>query len=244
MSKKNGFTIVELLVTIVVISLIFSISFITVNTIIENSREKSSTIATNNLKNSANMYSKEYSNELIWEKYKENNIDLEKTCIEIDMLIAKGYLKKDVINDKTPKSIILIRDKNNNIIKEEEKDTSCGTYYKKVAIPTTKNICYDITYNGTQQHLINESNKSEFYSNIEYVNSVYNNETSRPINAGDYEVKVSLIDGKKWTDNTNEPKYVTCKINKATPSLNLNPPGNSDAPEEIGIKDVELTSDV
>jgi len=242
MKNKNGFTLVELLVTIVVLTLIFSICLITVNNIIENSKEKSTSLNINSIKNGANSYIEEYPEELKWESVEENT-DLERICISIETLISKGYFKENILENSTiPKSIILTRNKDNIIISEEEQNTNCNSYNQKVPIPKKDNICYSITYDGVEHHLINESNSNSNYSEIKYVNETYNDEANRPKNAGNYEVKISLKEGKKWTDNTTQPKTVTCTIKKAEPTLSLDPTGNSVL--TIGTSDAILTSNV
>ena len=242
MKNRNGFTLVELLITIAIVSIIFSISIITVNNVIENSKGNSNTIAINNIKNSANLYIKEYPEELNWE-VEEGENNLEKVCISIERLIAKGYFEKNIIeNNNVPKSIILTKDKNNTIISKEAQNIDCNSYKEKVPNPKKDNVCYSITYDGEQHHLINESNQNPNYLEMKYVNETYNNEDNRPKNAGNYEVKISLKEGKKWTDNTNQPKTVTCTINKAKPTLSLNPPGHSTL--TIETSDITLTSNV
>ena len=239
--KKRGFTLVELLVAIGIVGIILTISTVSVYTIIKNSKENSNEIVIDNLKKSAEVYAKEYNKEIIWD-------DDNTTCISIQTLISKGYIKKNSFDkEKAPLSIILTRDEYNVIISEYEEYLDCDTYSKTVEIPTNKDVCNNFTYDGFNHFLINKAISMNNYSNIEYLDATYantNNLSEHPKNAGEYKVAVNLKKGKQWTDSTKEQKIVTCKINKATPTLELSSMGNSDTKENIGTKEISLKANV
>lgn len=238
--KNKGFSLVELLVAIAIIGLISGVAGYFIITTINNSKEKSNKIAINNMKTSANTYIKEYYDEVVWKVNGTNNLN--ESCISIQTLVSKGYLSKNVLEEsETQKSIILTKDDNNTIIKETIIDTDCDSYEQIVDIPTKKDICNDLSYNGSRQQLYDYERliSTGNYKTIKYKDTQYN-ETNLPINAGEYDVEFELEDGKVWKDNTRGIKRVTCTMKKASPELSLVPNGNSD--ENIGSSKTKLNS--
>ena len=137
-NKNQGFTLIEVLATILIISIVFGASYyFTMNTI-NNSKEKSKEISINSIKTSARTYSKEYPNNLIWKEDGENHY----ACVTIQDLINAGYYKEEQINniiDEKYKSIILTKNNSNTIISEElDESGSCS-------LSTTQ---YTIRFNG------------------------------------------------------------------------------------------------
>ena len=241
MKRKNkGFSLIELLVAIAIIGLISGVAGYFIITTINNSKEKSNKIAINNMKTSANTYIKEYYDEVVWKASGTNNLN--ESCISIQTLVSKGYLSKNVLEEnETQKSIILTKDDNNTIIKETIIDTDCDSYEQIVDIPTKKDICNVLSYNGSGQQLYDYERliSTGNYKTIKYKDTQYN-ETNLPINAGEYDVEFELEDGKVWKDNTRGIKRVTCTMKKASPELSLVPNGNSD--ETIGNSKTYLKS--
>ena len=238
--KNKGFSLVELLVAIAIIGLISGVAGFFIITTINNSKEKSNKIAINNMKTSANTYIKEYYDEVVWKVNGTNNLN--ESCISIQTLVSKGYLSKNVLEEsETQKSIILTKDDNNTIIKETIIDTDCDSYEQIVDIPTKKDICNDLSYNGSGQQLYDYERliSTGNYKTIKYKDTQYN-ETNLPINAGEYDVEFELEEGKVWQDNTRDIKRITCSIKKASPELSLVPNGNSD--ETIGSNKTYLKS--
>ena len=115
-NKNKGFTLVELLVTILIISIITSVGYFFTTNIINSSKEKSDELSINNIKTSARTYSKEYPDNLIWKADGENYY----ACVTIQDLINAGYYKKEQLPKKlNGKSIILTKNSSNTIINEE-----------------------------------------------------------------------------------------------------------------------------
>lgn len=225
--NKKGFTLVELLVTIGIITLVSSLGVYLVTNIINSSKEKTIVLAHENIKKGANLYSKEFFDEIIW----SNN----KSCISVEQLISKGYIRKDKAEDATHNYIIIEKDDNNTIVSETNStgtETICeAVIKKKVSPPTNKDICKELRYNGNSQNLIKE-NIGDIYEVANIVGK----------NAGSYKVEVGLKPGYYWKDNTTGKKDVYCTIKKGIPTLTLNK--NNQPAEQTRPTDVTLTSNV
>ncbi len=215
-SEGLGFSLIELLAVIFIISLVFGIGgYYAINTI-SNSKDKSSELALANAKTTARYYVEEYPDEVVWEK--DEATGNRRSCIITSKLIDKGYLKtKDLENDSIDKTtyVIITKDASNNIIKEEI-DTSgtCGEFEKAtmVEIPTNKN-CNTLIYNGEQQTLVEANNSYYHFSN------------NQGTDAGAYSIVATLNEGYTWSDGSKDNKTITCSIKRAIPNLSLTPPG-------------------
>ena len=233
MHKKNslGFTLIELLATIFIISLVFGISFYYVTNVINTSKDKSNDLSVTNIKRVANLYTKEYSEEVIWSKNGENST----TCVTLNDLVNSGYLKQKQANEVEWNSIIITKNSNNVILSEEIDTTGvCGTLIKKVPIPKGNNNCNQLVYNGSNQILANTSS-GDYY---------FDTSSNSKKDAGEYKVIAKLKDSSSsvWKDNTVTDKTITCYIKKAIPVLTVNPSG--DVGNVNGIKNVTISSNV
>jgi len=116
MRKRNGFTIIEMLVTIAIITVISAVAVFSITTYINNTKESSDELNIKSIKDSAELYLKEFENDIIW-------IDNKYTCISIKELKDMGLLTKKIkINNKE----INIED-NTKIKVEKDKDNSSIT---------------------------------------------------------------------------------------------------------------------
>ena len=79
--KRKGFTLVELLVTIFLVSLAIGISGAFVNNIINKSNIQKEELALNNIKKTVSTYIEEYPNDIIW--IKEVNISY--SCVSTNL---------------------------------------------------------------------------------------------------------------------------------------------------------------
>ena len=218
--NKRGFSLIELLATILVVSIVLGMGVTYVTKTINNSKEKSQILALNNIKKTANTYIEEYSNDIAW--INDTNKETSFSCVSINSLINKGYISnKDITNDIknsgiTPeKYIIVTRDQNKNIISQEfdnnnnTNEGKCNNNIQKVKIPTSKEYCNNLYYNGKIQKLVSTSNLGFSINQTEIEKK----------EAGDYKITAKLntkdqINNKRyvWSDDTTSDKTFTCKI--------------------------------
>ena len=95
MKKKNGFTLVEILITIVIIGLILLIVIPTVNNLNQKALEKSKQIFYSNVKSAALSYADEFANDIKWKIDSKDGIEEanEYICIPVKFLKEKGFFK-------------------------------------------------------------------------------------------------------------------------------------------------------
>ena len=128
MRKRNGFTIIELLVTIAIITTIAAIAIYSVTASITRNKDNSVEIAITNIQSAAELYVLEYYKSMDWVTDQINN-DREYTCVLVKDLENSGYLKQntEVSNDNisiTGNTIIkVLRDKFNYVIIDTDIDS-------------------------------------------------------------------------------------------------------------------------
>lgn len=214
--KKNGFTLVELLVVVFLSSVILGIAYFVIGNVINNAKDKAIALEKNSVIVSADLFMKENIGDINWSLI-DGADNKSFVLISVSELINKGYLDSDQVkNDYLSMCVIVTRDNSSNSISSEEIVSNCDNDVLVVDIPRSGDICEDRVYNGEEQVIT-----GEVFSNY----SVRNN---RGKNAGSYDVVISLSNNNMmWTDGTNSDKVVTCMIKKATPSF------------FVGIKDVD-----
>ena len=117
--NKKGFTLVELLATIIVLALIFSITIYVTTNVITKSRENTYKVTMNEVEKNASSYLMENSNRLFYLTRKDKT-DTEYQCITVENLMDYGFLDIDVTNSLIAKDrkvkkedyIYIERDKN------------------------------------------------------------------------------------------------------------------------------------
>ena len=141
MRKKNGFTLVELLSTIVILGIVVSVTVYIVMKNINKAKDNTELITYNNIKSAAKVYNDEVAS------YWNTKDDYEYSCISLGNMIEIGYFDENTIdkNDKLSKDTMIkvIRDKDSKVIKETSfsfedsilPDVDCG-YQSSISIST------------------------------------------------------------------------------------------------------------
>ena len=242
--KDKGFSLIELLAIILLISIILSTSAYFIVKTIQNSKEKSNNLALQNIKTSAEDYAKEYSTDVVWQR-EENSTNLY-SCIALTSLVEKGYFQKKEIEQAIQNQIQATNEDNQKyqyvIVRKSEDDSFLESTYdekslcvtvaekKKVSLPTSKEYCNDLTYEkGVSQTLTKETPDGFSFQEREEEN------------AGNYQVTAKLNDNYVWSDDSRENKTITCSIKKRKIDLVLSSMGEEG---EIGTSHIQLTSSV
>ena len=183
MRKKNGFTLVELLSTIVILGIVFSIAIYLVVKNINDAKNNTELITYNNIKSAAKVYNDEVAS------YWNVKDDYEYSCISLGNMIEIGYFDENIINksDKFSKNTMLkvIRDKDSKVIKETSfsfedsilPDVDC-VYQSSVLISTdnkgkkVKTTNAKIIFNGLNGNYYRYFNLSGFSENTITTNDV------------------------------------------------------------------------
>lgn len=250
MEKSNreidkGFTLVELLATVGIIAVVFGLAtYFALNTI-NKSKSEADVIAMNNIKRIASVYSEEYPENVIWQDGEDGS---KKTCVPVEMLVNKGYLKKKDIKNVNLEFVLLEKNEQNSIVKEElDETTFCSEMYGqlKVELPSKGKVCADVVYDGIGKILLNTDMDDEWARKLIFDGPGTDGE-NKVKDAGDYKIGVRLNEGYVWSDYTKDEKEVTCKIKKATPKLSFTPDHIKGEDATVGKheKEIILTSSV
>ena len=99
-NKKKGFTLIELLVTLTIITIVSGFAIATFVRTMNNSKDKASELALNNLKKAAELYSKEDDGKIKWMTgYKNFQASSEYACMTVQQLINAGYFDEHNFNN-------------------------------------------------------------------------------------------------------------------------------------------------
>ena len=183
MRKKNGFTLVELLSTVVILGVVLSVTVYIVMKNINKAKDNADLITYNNIKSAAKVYTDEIAS------YWNIKDDYEYSCISLGNMIEIGYFDENIINknDKLSKDTMLkvIRDRDSKVIKETSfsfedsilPDVDCG-YQSSISISTdnkgkkVKTTNTKILYNGLNDNYYRYFYISEFDENTVTTNDV------------------------------------------------------------------------
>ena len=160
MKKLNnkGFTLVELLATIAVLSLVSTIVIYVAINVVNSAKDKSYLVTRNNVEKAAVSYLEENNDKIHFVKYDDNIDNIEYQCVTVQNLIDTNYFDKDVLNSKISKDktirdisdsdysdsdyiyIYIERDKesktikNSKLITDSDSDysTLCGNYNSRL----------------------------------------------------------------------------------------------------------------
>ena len=93
--ERGGFTLVELLAVIAILSLIVSIGMFSITRIIRSAKQKTYDTTKNEIEDAAGNYSLEKNNELVFVPVEDSD-ELERQCIKVKDLIEAGFLDNNV----------------------------------------------------------------------------------------------------------------------------------------------------
>ena len=226
---RKGFTLVELIATLFIVSVILGICVYSVIRIINKSSDESERIAMSNILSTARYYVEEFSDEVAWQESKEDTSQ-KFSCVSVNELINKNLLKSDVKkNYDLSEYVIVTKNDSNTIVSEELDDTGiCSSEETSVKVPTKEKYCNNLVYNGSNQVLTNG-----LENHFSFVNNT-------GVNAGSYEVIAKLDSGYHWMDGTTSDKTINCSIEKAKPIVTLSLSGTT--PSEFAVSEVVKTN--
>ena len=136
--KINGYSLIELLATIAIISIVIVLIFFSINSSIINSNKNIDKITNENIADAAILYTKEYYSEINGWHFEYNtdgsiNENSMYYCLSVQELINKGYFNEDILknNINTTSYIKVFKDNKNK------------TYVTKDLFLQDNNICKD-----------------------------------------------------------------------------------------------------
>lgn len=232
--KQFGFTFVEVLAVIFIVSIVMVIGGRYIFSIINSSEKKSEIVALANIKKTARFYVEEFPEGVVWKE--KTGTDNTYSCVAVSSLVNKGYLKNEEVEEFSLNNYIVVtKDSNQAILSLEFDDGEfCGDLEEIVPIPTSKDFCANPTYNGGEQTLtvdISSRGLNFYFDEV------------KETNAGNYTVTAHLSQSDFiWEDGTKDTKEITCSIKKAPLQLQLDSMGNSGT--VIGDEIIHLTSNV
>lgn len=98
MNNQKGFTMIELLATLVIIAIISTLTITAFSSYIKTTKEQKLKINENSIQEASILYVKEYREVL------EKNNTTNAYCITVEELIQKGYLKENILDNQIKKN--------------------------------------------------------------------------------------------------------------------------------------------
>ena len=236
MFNNKGFTLIEVLATIFVVSLIFGVGFYFVTKTINDSKEKTKLISLSNIKSAALLYAKEYLDEVPWREEKDQSGNFTgnyTACILVSDLIDVGFLDEEKVRGIVKEKNIILKKNSNGTIVEEKLDDSDMCLNNGIKIPTSREYCNKVTYTGNPIALldVDDLSNSLLKQKPNGFSFTINNEI---INAGQYEIIARLDSNQEWKDGKAEDKKIICTVDKAVPYFAMHPTGISSDDIKIG----------
>lgn len=183
--EKKGYTLIELLATIVVLGILFIIGMYSYNSYIKRSREKIKEIEVSEIINAAAAYHEEFKNTNKYTSYVDDG-KVKSSCISVQSLIDMGYYKGDVsfLNEKLTRDNTVIKVKevngvaNYELITNYTKDKDCIYYDYSSELENNTEIVMnnndgesDISLSTTIED--NANNKNTYVLKLKFSADVY-----------------------------------------------------------------------
>lgn len=129
MKNQKGFTMIELLATLVIIAIISTLTITAFSSYIKTTKEQKLKISEDSIQEASILYVKEYKEVL--EKNNTNNT----YCITVEELIQKGYLKENILDNQIKKiSYIKIYKNEDNLTYETSSLITSSDKYNQECI--------------------------------------------------------------------------------------------------------------
>ena len=186
--REKGFTLVELLATIIILSLVLGIATIATIAIIDNVREKGYKTTIENIESEASNYLIENSDRLFYLELDGGN---EYQCITIKNLIDMGYFDSDVLNSEVAKDVLVSEEDYVYV----ERNSTTKVITKTEYVGNTSSVCAKAMNAVGDIRFISSPSLDEWSKEKE----ITINYSLRNINdvgtVGSYEYKYSYSDG-------------------------------------------------
>ena len=171
-SISHGFTLVELLVIIAILSVIMTISIYFVIGIVNNSKKKSYETTINNVETMAGNYILEQTYSTVWVVGADGNYEYQ--CVTVQNLIDTGYFKGDILESKVGEDTFVKADDYIYI----ERDSNSKSITKQILLVGDnvgyKELCADVNVIGDIKFEINPSGWAK-QKEVIIIYDIYNN---------------------------------------------------------------------
>ena len=117
--SNKGFTLIEIIISIVILALFFSVLVYVLLDTVKNSKEKSYEVTINNIENIANDYVFDKMTSSDW--INGDSLDYQYQCVTVQKLIDAGYFKEDILDAKIQSDLFVKRE--NYVYLERETNT-------------------------------------------------------------------------------------------------------------------------
>ena len=246
--NRKGFTLVELLATIAILSIVSTVVIYVAINVVNKSRDKSYLVTRNNIEKMAVSYLEENSDKIRFVNY---NDKIDYQCVTVNNLIDMNYFDKDILNSKIADNkkidgnynIYVSRDSNSKTItgstlitnSDSEYNTLCGKYLERIngdiefSIPGGYNKEKDILIKYCLYNVVD-------YSNIEYKYEYSPNDQHEFIKESEKDgclvKEVKILDNgeiRAYVDGTDISKSTSINgIDKEAPKISILPNGESE----------------
>lgn len=224
--KKKGYTLIELLATIVVLSIVFSIIIYGYSSYIKESKEKIKENEISELINAGSMYYREFENTSQYISYTDED-NVTHSCISVQSLIDMGYYKGNVsfLNEKLTKDNTVIKVKkingvaNYELITNYTKDKDCIYYDFSNELDNNTEIIINNNDNDSDISLItniinNPNDKNSYILKLKFSADVYEK-------IANYKVPLYVLIVLDRSGSMKGPKYENARTASISLSKNL-----------------------
>ena len=202
--KNKGFTLVELVAIIVILTTIFLVAVPTILNISKKAQNEKLKVIENVLCDAGKSYVYSNSND-----YNLTNAG-DQASLFISELVEYGIVESDIKNPINHESV-----NDDRLIIETNDDLSLSCRYQptlKIEIPTSENACTNnLVYTGSEINLLKDKKEHVIYS------------VEKGTNAGTYTITANIQEGSiaVWKDGSLTEKTFTCEIAKADDSITI-----------------------